>query len=403
MARFCRATIQAAGLGFAFLIAGCASLPAARSISCEAARRPAISISPDGSTASMRLDVLTYNVEGLPNLVRAGRSQKLREIGAVLADLRRRGEAPDVVMFQEIFSRSARRAVQATGYPTLAPGPNAGHRPPSSSGPKLPGRRKPRKGELSLKLASSGLVIGTEFPLIARHAQPFGRTSCAGFDCLSNKGLVLARIAIPGLPGPLDLYNTHMNSARASGVAEARHLAAHARQAVEIGRYLSDQTPPWIPVIFAGDFNMRAAPTRFEAFEAVHGMKLVHATCLATPELCDVRMSWDGDAPWLDTQDLQLFASGTTITVRPVVVQAMFDGSSDSPRLSDHDGLRVVFELSWPVSASIGPPCAASHAADSQASEAGEGRATGLRPNRAGRMASHSSKTREEGIPGEGR
>ena len=60
-------------------------------------------------------------------------------------------------------------------------------------------------------------------------------------------------------------------------------------------------------------------------------------------------MSWDGDAPWMDTQDLQLFAPGREVTVRPVRVEAMFDGSEGSPRLSDHDGFRVVYEIAWPV------------------------------------------------------
>jgi endonuclease/exonuclease/phosphatase family metal-dependent hydrolase len=350
---------RAAVSGLSLLLAGCVSLPPLRSASCETAKRPEISISDDGLTASVRLDVLTYNVEGLPNSLRGGRPPKLREIGRILADLRRRGEAPDVVMFQEVFSRSAREAVLATGYPTMSSGPSARHRPPPSKGPGLPGRKNPRKGELSLKLASSGLVIATEFPLIASGAQPFGRSSCAGFDCLSNKGLALARVAIPGLPAPLDLYTTHMNAMRASRVKEARHFAAHARQAREIGEYLEAQTPSWLPVIFGGDFNMRAAPARFETFEAVHGLELVHVRCLATPDLCDVRMSWDGDAPWLDTQDLQLFGSGTGISVRPVQVEAMFDGSPGSPRLSDHDGLHVVYELSWPAAASPPEPCSA--------------------------------------------
>jgi hypothetical protein len=38
----------------------------------------------------------------------------------------------------------------------------------------------------------------------------FARGSCAGFDCLSNKGLVFARIQVPGVPGTVDLFNTHI-------------------------------------------------------------------------------------------------------------------------------------------------------------------------------------------------
>ena len=349
--------MRAALLAGLLLLAGCVSLPEPRSASCEAAKRPPISLAEDGRTRSMRLDVLTYNIEGLPKSVRGGRPARLRELGAILADLRSRGEAPDIVMFQEVFSRSARNAVLASGYPTLAPGPGARDRRPPSNGGRLPGRSNPRKGEFGLKLASSGLVIASEFPMAARGAWPFGRSSCAGFDCLANKGLALARVTIPGLPAPLDLYTTHMNSMGASRVKEARHVAAHARQAREIGEHLDAHTPAWVPVILAGDFNMRAAPVRFRAFEAVHGLELVHTACLADPDACDVRVSWDGDAPWLDTQDLQLFASGASVRIRPVRVEAMFDGSPDSPRLSDHDGLRVVYELSWPASAEPWGPC----------------------------------------------
>lgn len=343
--------IKAAGIGLSLTLAGCASLPPLRAAPCEATARPEIFLSDDGLTASMRLDVLTYNIEGLPDSLRSGRAARLREIGEILAELRRLGEAPDIVMFQEVFSGSARKAVQATGYPTLVPGPGARQRPPRSNGPKIPGRRNPRRGEIGLKLAPSGLVIATEFPLLQASAQPFGRSSCAGLDCLSNKGLAKARIYIPGLPSPIDLYTTHMNSTGASRVPEARHLAAHARQASEIGDYLAAHTSASIPVIFAGDFNMRSAPARFETFEAVHGLQLVHSFCLADRDHCDVRISWDGDAPWLDTQDLQLFASGSVLTVRPVRIESLFDGSPGSPRLSDHDALRVIYELSWPAAA----------------------------------------------------
>ena len=60
-------------------------------------------------------------------------------------------------------------------------------------------------------------------------------------------------------------------------------------------------------------------------------------------------MSWDGDAPWMDTQDLQFFGEGEHVAIRPVRVEAMFDGGASGPRLSDHDGFLVTYELSWPA------------------------------------------------------
>ena len=58
-------------------------------------------------------------------------------------------------------------------------------------------------------------------------------------------------------------------------------------------------------------------------------------------------MSWDGDAPWMDTQDLQLFRAPRDTILVPVRVQAMFDGSKGDPKLSDHDGFLVTYRLTW--------------------------------------------------------
>ena len=48
---------------------------------------------------------------------------------------------------------------------------------------------------------------------------------------------------------------------------------------------------------------------------------------------------------------LQLSGCATVVNepTRPVRVDTLFDGRDDSPKLSDHDGFRVVYELSWPV------------------------------------------------------
>jgi endonuclease/exonuclease/phosphatase family metal-dependent hydrolase len=302
----------------------------------------------------MELDVLTYNIEGLPKLTRSGRRDPLQEIGDHLAALRRARTAPHVVMFQEVFSRRARSAVLSTGYPSLAPGPSAGDRRPHSNDPRLPGRRNPRRGEIGFKLSSSGVLIASEFPLIETAVLPYARGSCAGFDCLANKGVAFARMVIPGVPGHVDLYTTHMNSMGASRVPERRHLAAHRKQARELGDWVASNSPPGVPVLLAGDFNMRQSPGRFEHF-GIEQLELVHAHCIANRDSCDVRISWDGDEPWMDTQDLHLFASGSPVRVRPVRIDAMFDGSEGSPRLSDHDALRVVYELSWTTDQPVPP------------------------------------------------
>lgn len=353
-------TILAAAVACAVLPA-CVSLPPARSATCEAAKQPAVSISEDGRTASVKLDVLTYNVEGLPNRLRGGRPAALREIGERLAALRSRGDAPDIVMFQEVFSRSAGRAVLAAGYPSLTPGPAARDPVPQASDRSLPGRPDPRRGEIGLRFASSGIVIASEFPVLARARQAFARGSCAGFDCLSNKGLVLARVRVPGVPGTIDLLNTHMNSSRASKVPTRRHLAAHRKQSREAMGFLAAHADLSTPTIFGGDFNMRGSEERFAGFARWKPLTLVHRYCIEQPQRCDVRMSWDGDEPWMDTQDLQLFRSGEKVEVTPIRVEAMFDGSGRGPKLSDHDGFLVTYRLSWP--ARLTPPAACAEGA----------------------------------------
>lgn len=330
------------------LLGGCASLPSPRTFACLESKPPEIQLSADGRTASTTVDVLTYNIEGLSWPARTGRSDKLRQIGETLRQLREAGNAPDVVLFQEMFSTSAVKGVTGARYPALVAGPARTQRSLYTAEAELPGRAKPRKGELGLRLMHSGLAIASRYPIVSSTSDPFSRRVCAGFDCLANKGVLFARIQVPGVPVPVDVFNTHMNAQGASGVAAERHLASHNAQAMELTRFLNGIWDRRNPVIFGGDFNMRNAPQRYDVFRRLQPLALVHEHCLPKGQ-CDVKMSWDGDAPWMDTQDLQLFASSSHVAVRPIRVEAMFDGSPESPQLSDHDGFRVVYEISWDV------------------------------------------------------
>lgn len=65
-------------------------------------------------------------------------------------------------------------------------------------------------------------------------------------------------------------------------------------------------------------------------------------------------MSWDGDEPWMDTQDLQFFWPGDRVAIRPIRVEAMFDGGESGPVLSDHDGFLVTYELRWAATPAAG-------------------------------------------------
>lgn len=344
-----RAAVCAAALA---MLAGCGTLPKFRSPACLATAP----IPPDGAgERSATLDVLTYNIEGLPWPVRKGRGPSLDAIGEKLRALQANGDAPDIVLFQEAFSRRAVSSVVAAGYSAVASGPGRLRRSHYSVDTALPGRSRPAKGELGIRLTTSGLIIASRYPITSIVTDAYSRKACAGFDCLSNKGAMLASIVVPGVPDAISIANTHMNARYASKVAPARNLAAHRAQSRELQAFLTAQHDGARPLILGGDFNMRRSPERFERFGLNGPLTHVHGYCLGN-EACDVRMSWDGDAPWMDTQDLQFFLSGTRVRVTPIRVEAMFDGSPDSPKLSDHDGFRVVYRLSWTGDA---PPAAA--------------------------------------------
>ena len=350
------------GVALTLGLAGCGSLPRFRTLPCggvdagEGGGPPAIQIAASGER-STTIDVLTYNIEGLQWPARSGRGRDLAAIGRILRDLRAAGTAPDVVLFQEVFSRAAVRGVVATGYPSLASGPSRTRRSVYSQDDRLPGRAKLAKGELGVRLMSSGLVIASRFAITGVARDPYSRRACAGFDCLSNKGVVLATLAVPGVPEGIDIANTHMNARKASKVAPARHRAAHRAQTRELEAFLAARRTPSRPMILGGDFNMRRSPARFDDFRLHHPFGLVHEYCQARAA-CAVSLSWDGDAPWLDTQDLQFFAQGTRVRIVPIEVRAMFDGAPGSPKLSDHDGLLVRYRLSWTGDAPPAGVCA---------------------------------------------
>ncbi len=337
-------------VSLALLLGSCGTPPPVRSMACHAAGAPEIVEVPEGKRA-MTLTVLTYNVEGLGFPARSGRARELRQIGERLSAMRTAGTGPDIVLFQEMFSGAAKNAVMSTGYPAITPGPRRTTQPFESTREKLPGKSSIKRGEVGIKFQGSGLAIASRFPIMTTDVRAFGARSCAGLDCLANKGIMLARIYVPGLPTPIDVYDTHMNSRGASKAPAPRNLAAHDRQALEASEFIDNTHDDNFPVIFGGDFNMRRSEPRWANFTRYQSMTLVHHFCSEKTSGCDVRMSWDGDEPWMDTQDLQFFWPGTAVSVRPIRVEAVFDGNPDSPKLSDHDGFMVTYRLEWPASA----------------------------------------------------
>ena len=312
---------------------------------------PAVQTLPQGQKA-VRLSVLIYNVEGLPWPARTNRSASLRRIGETLQTMRAKGSGPDVVMLQEAFTPAARDILVQAGYANIVSGPGRRTRrsvEPAEIETEFKKARKRKKGERFGRLLNSGLYIASDLPLTVLAAEPFSRRACAGFDCLSNKGALVASLHIDGMPAPLVLLTTHLNSQRAARVPLDRARQAHGYQIDENALLLDQVRDPVAPLILGGDFNMRGDLSRFEAFAAAKPYTIVHEFCINQPDICTAKMSFDGDEPWLDTQDLQAYDDGRDVAMTPVEIAAMFDGLRGE-RLSDHDGLLVTYELRWPGS-----------------------------------------------------
>lgn len=287
--------------------------------------------------------VLTYNVRGLPWPLAFGRKKALRAIGEELAALRLAGRQPTVVFIQEGFREEVADLVRASGYAYWAQGPSRGDRP--SAEPPAAGRDYPRvrylaAGEGWGKLTGAGLYVLSDLPIteVRRAAYRY----CAGLDCLANKGVMLARVQVPGAPQEIALVNTHMNAKRAARVPRDRSSRAHNLQTDELLRFVGQHAAD-APLLLGGDFNVKNAPERYNHRADERPYKVVSEYCLKADLPCE-GAERQGQ-PWLKSQDLQAFASGGAITVAPGRIETVF--SAKGRRYSDHDGYLVSYRLSW--------------------------------------------------------
>jgi endonuclease/exonuclease/phosphatase family metal-dependent hydrolase len=302
---------------------------------------------PATALQSVDISVLTYNVRGLPWPVATGRASALREIGHELAEMRQQGRQPDVVLIQEGFRSEVADLVRASGYRYWAQGPARSERDYGAAPQDGHGYRRvryPSFGEGWGKFTGAGLHVLSDAPITDVQAAPY--RYCAGLDCLANKGVMLARLAPPGVPAEIDVVNTHMNSKRASHTPLARSLQAHNLQTEELVAFINARRSHDAPLLVGGDFNVKGAPDRYDFGAAARPYKVVSEFCNDPAAACEGQAPAARAAPWLRSQDLQAFTGGGAVDVRPVRVETVFAGGP-AGRLSDHDGYLVRYRLSW--------------------------------------------------------
>ena len=184
---------------------------------------------------------------------------------------------------------------------------------------------------------------------------------CAGFDCLANKGAMLARIALPQVPGEIDVVNTHLNSKRASRASSKRSLEAHNLQVEELLTFICSHRTAGAPLLVGGDFNVKGSAARYDHLADSRPYKVVSEFCSAPTSACEGqphrREVQPGCAPGS--------AGFRGRAGRRCPAGAGRHGlcrNASGAGLSDHDGYLVRYRLTWtPTTAQAAPAPAAVH------------------------------------------
>ena len=313
----------------------------------QSVQTPKIFVSQTG-TKAIDLSVLTFNVAGLPWPISSGRFGAMTMIGEEIQSIIDSGFPVDVVLIQEGFVSSTTSIADQLNFSNIVSGPNSASTNTEQSEPIARSQRKWWKGEAIGKWLGSGLYVFSAYPVVGVKRISFEEPACAGYDCLANKGAVLAQIVVPGLPDPVDIITTHLNSTHAAGVPQSETHRAHQLQVRRLAEFWNHATDPRHPTIMAGDFNVRDSHQRFVPFAKLfREAAFVKNSCeeFGGPTRCDIDVR--PDAPWLTSQDLQAYRSGRRVQIIPLNARTVLHKPINGTALSDHVGYLVRYRLSW--------------------------------------------------------
>lgn len=271
---------------------------------------------------SRELKVLTYNVKGLPLITDLDR---LKRIGEILAERRRRGDEPDVVVLQEAFVRKAKRVRKRAGYPYAIRGPKEG----------------------GLFANGSGLEVLSNFPIVARYDRTLN--DCAFPECLVAKAITGVTLEVPGVPGPVQVFTTHLQ-------ADSRNEPVRRNQIDDIAVWLGRIPFGGAPAIFAGDFNFKPRHPSYHKFLREMPVADAGFTCLGAPDACEIVLDANGQTDWTDvwktSNDRQFYYQPPegAVRIEPIRVIRNFTEPVEGGEggfLSDHWGYEVHYRIRW--------------------------------------------------------
>lgn len=286
-------------------------------------------------------EVLTYNVHGLPALLRKSEVAPLEAIGERLRSLRQRGTHPRIVVLQEAFTEEAKAIGQAGGYRHIIEGPAREARLQEATA-SIGSERQWWIGEGWGHYVDSGLQVLSDYPVVSVERLPFPEGACAGFDCLANKGVLIVSVRLPGAEGTIiDIATSHFNARGASGASQGRSLAAFKAQAEALAAALERRGHPDRPLVLAGDFNVGRDKGRAAAMAKSISGELRNAVDRVGP----AALGECAREARQRNKDLQFWADGSHARLQPVAVEAPFGHEPDGSMLSDHIGFSVGYRL----------------------------------------------------------
>jgi endonuclease/exonuclease/phosphatase family metal-dependent hydrolase len=284
------------------------------------------SLAPAPAHGQFDLRVLSYNVHGVqqPGLDQT----RHREIGIWLRHLREQGKGPMIVGIQEAFHERTYDLVQESQYPYVHFGP-----------------------QLKFPRAGSGVVILSEFPIYDGDDQAYH--TCFGVDCLARKGIVRARIAVPGLPVTLQMLDTHLNASYSG----AQPPSEKQGELVRISQINQARDFYWSGfdssalTFFTGDFNTDPGEYAYHNLEKVMGLTNaaqwcgLHGTCAGIANPLD-EWSDDIDHQWFSANQAKA-ADGGPVTIEPILFNREDLGADQGRPLSDHKTHEVTYRIRW--------------------------------------------------------
>ncbi len=290
------------------------------------------------------LNVLSYNIQGLPSPLKSNTKPLFERIAEILRERREAGNQPEIVLLQEAFDGDASLIAETTGYGYVLKGP--GRKAKSEKG-QVHWALQTRKSYMSFKdpqkFTGSGLYILSDYPIVEAQHKAFDSDMFAGFDCLSNKAILLARVQVPGLDTPVDIINSHFNSKRSAGAPSRHVLRAHQRQTDTLAWFMK-KLCAGAPVIVAGDFNTKQTE-RYQYFR--NTLPLVDAAedCLTPGRNCRLGTGTIRDTVLYDTNDKQFFRDTDGYSIVATSLERNFSEKLDGRPLSDHLGYEVTYRI----------------------------------------------------------